>query len=254
MAKEIKVNNQFGLVGKNIEYSFSRSYFSKKFQAENIHSTSYINFDIDTIESIVDVLKTPNLKGLNVTIPYKESIIPYLDSFSEEAKTIGAVNTVCFLKDGTTQGHNTDAFGFKTALLKKWKKKEASNALILGTGGASKAIQFVLEQMKIKPLLVSRKPSVGQIEYNQIDKELMRTHQLIINTSPIGVHPNIDKAPKIPYEFVSSEHFLFDLIYNPAQTLFLKEGEKRRATTQNGLLMLEQQAEKSWEIWNQNND
>lgn len=247
-----EVNKQFGLIGKNIEYSFSRLYFTKKFRAENIDSSSYKNFDINNIVEIKTILKTPNLRGLNVTIPYKESVIPYLDNLSEEAKIIGAVNTICFLENGTTKGYNTDVFGFKTALLQNWKDHDVSKALILGTGGVSKAIQFVLKKMKIKPLLVSRKPSEGEISYSQVNQEIINTHQLIINASPIGVYPNFDKAPNIPYKFISSKHYLFDLIYNPKQTLFLKEGEKKGATTQNGLLMLEQQAEKSWEIWNQN--
>jgi len=248
MGKEIKKINRFGLVGKNIEYSFSRSYFGEKFNREGIENCSYINFDLNSIEEIKAVLKEKNLKGLNVTIPYKESIINYLDSLSEEAKTIGAVNTVRFLKDGTTQGHNTDAFGFETALLEKWNN-QSKKALVLGTGGASKAIEYVLEKMNIQPLFVSRNPSKDQISYNQIDQRIMTSHFLIINCTPIGTHPDLNKAPNIPYDLLTKDHFLFDLIYNPEKTLFLKKGMKIGCTTLNGLHMLEQQAEKSWEIW-----
>jgi shikimate dehydrogenase len=248
MGKEIKKNNRFGLVGKNIEYSFSRSYFREKFNREGIKNCSYKNFDLNSIEEIKAVLKEKNIKGLNVTIPYKESIINYLDSLSEEAKKIGAVNTIRFLEDGTTQGHNTDAFGFETALLKKWNN-QSKKALILGTGGASKAIEYVLGKMKIQPLFVSRTPSKDQIRYNQIDHRIMASYLLIINCTPIGTHPDLNKAPNIPYDLLTEDHFLFDLIYNPEKTLFLKKGIKIGCTTLNGLDMLKHQAEKSWEIW-----
>ena len=241
---------RYGLVGKDITYSFSRSYFTKKFKNEGISSCSYENFDLESIEQIKEVLKAKNLGGLNVTIPYKEAIIPYLDELSEDAKIIGAVNTIRFLPNGKTEGHNTDAYGFKAALLKQFDNY-ATRALILGTGGASKAIRYVLEQLNIQPLFISRNPKEGQINYGQIDSCVMQAHLLIINCTPLGTHPEVNKAPEIPYESISSEHFLFDLIYNPKLTLFLKKGKKRKATTQNGLFMLEQQAEKSWKIWNE---
>ena len=219
---------RYGLVGKDIAYSFSRSYFAEKFKNEGISSCSYENFDLESIELIKEVLKAKNLGGLNVTIPYKEAIIPYLDELSEDAKIIGAVNTIRFLPNGKAEGHNTDAYGFKAALAKQWGN-HAIKALILG-------------------------PKAGQIGYEQIDSDLMQAHLLIINCTPLGTHPEVNKAPAIPYESISSKHFLFDLIYNPELTLFLKEGKKRGATTQNGLFMLEQQAEKSWNIWNEATD
>ena len=249
MEKKVHNNKRYGLVGKDIAYSFSRSYFAKKFQKEDISDCTYENFDLESIEDIQTILKSENLSGLNVTIPYKEAIIPYVDQLSEDAKIIGAVNTVRILADGTTEGHNTDAYGFRAALLRQWNN-HADKALILGTGGASKAVRYVLEQMNIEPLFVSRNPQAGQISYEQIDASLIESHKLIINCTPIGTHPKIDQAPQIPYDLINSGHFLFDLIYNPEETLFLAEGKKKGATLQNGYFMLEQQAEKSWNIWN----
>jgi len=249
MEKKVHNNKRYGLVGKDIAYSFSRSYFAEKFQKEDISDCTYENFDLESIEDIQTILNSENLNGLNVTIPYKEAIIPYVDQLSEDAKIIGAVNTVRILADGATEGHNTDTYGFRAALLRQWNK-HADKALILGTGGASKAVCYVLEQMNIEPLFVSRNPQAGQISYEQIDASLMESHKLIINCTPIGTHPKIDQAPQIPYDLINSGHFLFDLIYNPEETLFLAEGKKKGATLQNGYFMLEQQAEKSWNIWN----
>ena len=250
MEKKVHNNKRYGLVGKDIAYSFSRSYFAEKFQKEGIDNCTYKNFDLESIDVIKTVLKTQNLGGLNVTIPYKEAILPYIDHLSEDAEIIGAVNTVRILADGTVEGHNTDAYGFKTALLRQWNG-HADKALILGTGGASKAVHYVLQQMNIEPLFVSRNPKEGQITYEQIDSALMQSHKLIINCTPIGTYPDIDQTPQIPYDLIDSGHFLFDLIYNPEVTLFLAEGKKKGATIQNGHFMLEQQAEKSWNIWNE---
>ena len=250
MEKKVHNNKRYGLVGKDIAYSFSRSYFAEKFQKEGIDNCTYENFDLKSIDVIKTVLKMQNLGGLNVTIPYKEAILPYIDHLSEDAKIIGAVNTVRILADGTVEGHNTDTYGFKAALLRRWND-HADKALILGTGGASKAVHYVLQQMNIEPLFVSRNPKEGQITYKQIDSALMQSHKLIINCTPIGTHPDIDQTPQIPYDLIDSGHFLFDLIYNPEVTLFLAEGKNKGATIQNGHFMLEQQAEKSWNIWNE---
>ena len=206
MEEQKQTNKRYGLVGKDIEYSFSRAYFADKFEQEGIESCSYENFDLERIEAIEAVLKSKDLSGLNVTIPYKEAIVPYIDQLSEDAKIIGAVNTVRILADGRTEGHNTDAYGFRAALLKQWDN-HADKALILGTGGASKAIRYVLKQMQIEPLFVSRKPKTGQIRYEDLDAALMQSHKLIINCTPIGTHPEIDRAPQIPYDLIESGHF-----------------------------------------------
>tara|TARA_Y100001980_G_C14540398_1_gene318100 strand:- start:1503 stop:2084 length:582 start_codon:yes stop_codon:yes gene_type:complete len=190
-----------------------------------------------------------NISGLNVTTPYKREIIPYLDKISEQSKKIQAVNTIQFGKNGKKIGHNTDIFGFERSLL-EITSKLPKNALILGTGGASSAVAFVLEKHKINYIYVSRNPSLNQINYNNLTPRFLKKHKLIINASPVGTFPRINLCPEIPYDAIDETHILFDLIYNPLETLFLNEGKKRGATISNGLKMLEYQAEKSWEIWN----
>ena len=239
----------FGLLGKNIDYSFSRSYFKNKFETQQLECT-YKNFDLETIEDF-DRLKTtePQLSGLNVTIPYKQAVIPYLDALDAEAQEIGAVNTIK-IENGKLIGYNTDHFGFENSLkphLKPYHKK----ALILGTGGASKAIAFALKKLGINFEYVSRTASiVAKHTYGTLAKKGIQEYQIIINCSPLGTFPDLNKCPAIPYQEITSEHILFDLIYNPEQTLFLKKGSEKNALTLNGLQMLRLQAEKSWDIWN----
>ncbi len=242
---------KFGLIGKNISYSFSRSYFKNKFEKENIIDCTYVNFDIDTIEAFnTSVKKTPHLKGINVTIPYKESIIPLLDKLSKKAKAIGAVNTIRITKKGKFVGYNTDCYGFSKSL-KPHLLPEHQKALILGTGGASKAIAFSLQELGIKYAFVSRNLKTGvTYSYDSLTPSVIKKHGLIINCTPLGTHPNINTAPDIPYEAITKKHLLFDLIYNPEESLFLSQGKKRGAKTVNGLRMLELQAEKAWKIWN----
>lgn len=242
---------KFGLIGKNIEYSFSRTYFKNKFETEGIRDVSYLNFDIPTINDFkASVKHTPNLKGLNVTIPYKETIIPYLDALSADAESIGAVNTIKIDNTGKYIGHNTDYFGFKRAL-QPYLKPHHKKALILGTGGASKAVAFALEEFGIHYKFVSRIASNNTtLTYNSLTDESIKDNLLIINCTPLGTHPNIEDCPNIPYLSITKEHILFDLIYNPEKTKFLSFGEKQHATIINGLKMLELQAEKAWEIWN----
>lgn len=242
---------KFGLIGKAIGYSFSRNYFKNKFKNEGITNTVYQNFDLDTISQFPeDVLKTEGLRGLNVTIPYKEQIIPYLDSLSKKAKAIGAVNTIKIKKNGTLKGYNTDCYGFKKTL-KPHLKAHHKKALILGTGGASKAIAFVLEGLGIDFQFVSRQASQkAKYSYDILTEAIVKEHTIIINCSPVGTFPDVNEAPNIVYSGVTSSHILFDLIYNPEQTLFLKHGFKKGATTINGYKMLEFQAEKAWKIWN----
>ncbi|PWH81542.1 shikimate dehydrogenase [Algibacter marinivivus] len=243
--------NKLGLLGKNISYSFSRAYFKEKFETENINHTTYDNFDIENIELFPSIIKnTKGLKGLNVTIPYKEQVIPYLDKINKKAKAIGAVNTIKITKKGNLVGYNTDCYGFKKTL-KPFIKPHHKKALILGTGGASKAIAYTLKEMGITYQYVSRTLSEGiGFSYNTLTETDVANHQIIINCTPLGTFPDIEECPNIPYVGISKKHILFDLIYNPEETKFLKHGKENQATIINGLGMLEFQAEKAWSIWN----
>jgi shikimate dehydrogenase len=249
MAKAGKKKHRYGLVGKDIAYSFSRSYFTNKFRTEILKDYEYENFDLETIEAFPLLLEShKNLCGLNVTIPYKEAIMPYLDEIEPQAAEIGAVNTIQFTSRGLI-GHNTDVYGFRESI-SAMLKPEDRHALILGTGGASKAIAFVLGQLGIEFRFVSRTPTDNQLGYKDLGKELMAEYTLIVNCTPLGTFPNIEQKPALPYPLLDKRHFLFDLIYNPTKTVFLQEGQQRGARILNGLKMLELQAEKSWKIWN----
>lgn len=242
---------KFGLLGKDISYSFSRKYFTEKFQKLGLDTYKYSNFDIPEIEEFPFLLyqREDEFRGMNVTIPYKEAVMRYLDEVDNDAQEIGAVNTIKITDDNKLVGYNTDVYGFQKSiepLIKSHHKK----ALILGTGGASKAIAYALNKMDIEYKFVSRKVAENMFLYSVLNKAIMEEYTVIINCTPIGTHPNVDEAPKIPYEFITKEHLLFDLIYNPEESKFLKEAKKRGATIKNGYEMLELQAEKSWEIWN----
>ena len=243
-------NKKFGLIGKDISYSFSKKYFTEKFAQDLYEDCSYENFDIPNIEAFPSILKNnPNLKGLNVTIPYKESIIPYLDTVSDKAFQIGAVNVIRFTKKGNLKGYNSDWFGFKKSLeplLQVHHKK----ALILGTGGAAKAAAFALDQLGITYSFVSREANPNTIDYSLINATTFDNHQIIINCTPVGTSPNTKEFPPIPYNYFSKQHIAFDLIYNPEETQFLKKAKKQGAVTKNGYEMLVFQAEKAWKIWN----
>ena len=241
--------NRYGLIGKNISYSFSKGYFTQKFLDSNLLSCSYDNFDLQNIEQFIKVIQeTKNLKGLNVTIPYKEEILPFLTELDEEAKRIGAVNTIKFSNNGL-KGYNTDVYGFKKSLVPLLKEHH-NKALILGTGGASKAVAYVFMELGIPFLFVSRVPEENQISYLALTKSILEKYTIIVNCTPLGTHPNIEVKPEIPYHFINNSHLLYDLIYNPEKTAFLKNGEKQGATIFNGLEMLQLQAEKAWDIWN----
>lgn len=239
----------FGLIGKNISYSFSKKYFTEKFSHLKLTQYEYHNFDIHTIKILPTLLNQyPNLKGLSVTIPYKEQIFPFLDEISEEATEIGAVNTVKICNKKLI-GYNTDIYGFENSL-KPLLQKHHQKALILGTGGASKAVKYVLKKLSIPFISVSRTPKeMDEISYKSLNEEIIKEYQIIVNCSPIGTFPTINEAPNIPYQFITKKHLLYDLIYNPDETLFLKNGKAKGATIKNGLEMLQLQAEKAWEIW-----
>ncbi|SHJ52598.1 shikimate dehydrogenase family protein [Aquimarina spongiae] len=237
----------YGLLGRDIGYSFSRGFFSEKFEKEHL-DCSYQNFDLKQIEDLKDVLTSSNISGLNVTIPYKEDVISYLDELDPVAKNIGAVNVIRFDNDKLI-GYNSDYYGF-TESLKPLLHSNIKKALILGTGGASKAIAYSLSQLDISYTFVSRNPDFNEMSYNQLDEDIIREFKLIVNCTPLGTHPNVDNYPNIPYEYITKDHVLFDLIYNPSETVFLKKGKEKGAQTANGLQMLIFQAQKAWEIWN----
>ncbi len=239
----------YGLIGKNISYSFSRNFFDKKFEKEQIPAT-YLNFDLAQAGEIKKILRdNPEIAGLNVTIPYKQEIIPYLDALDPIAEKIGAVNTIKIEKNGNLTGYNTDYYGFMESL-KPHLQKQHTHALILGTGGASKAVAFALSKLNIQYKYVSRTPTSGNFRYSELKKESLEQHTLIVNCTPLGTYPNISEYPPIPTNFITQEHLVFDLIYNPAVSSLLKQALQQHATVVNGQLMLELQAEKAWETWN----
>ncbi|MGJ8759742.1 MAG: shikimate dehydrogenase family protein [Polaribacter sp.] len=245
-------NKVFGLLGKDIEYSFSRGYFTEKFEKLDLQKCRYVNFDLQKIEDFTTVIKEggDSLGGINVTIPYKEEVMKYLDKLDETAKAIGAVNTIKFTKRGNLKGYNSDVVGFEKSIFPLIKKHH-KRALILGTGGASKAIAYALKKNDIKFKFVSRNPEgKKEISYQDLTEEIMEKYQIIINSSPVGTSPNTDRCPDIPYQFITEKHLLYDLIYNPEVTTFLAKGKAQGATIKNGYEMLQLQAEESWRIWN----
>jgi len=240
----------YGLVGKNIAYSFSKKYFTERFLKTNASHCAYENFDISEIQQFTEVLKNnPNLVGLNVTIPYKEAILPYLDSLSKKSAEIGAVNVIRFTKSGKLKGYNSDAYGFKKAL-EPMLQEHHKKALILGTGGASKAVAYALKELGILYTFVSREATENTIDYTRINATTFDNFQIVINCTPLGTSPNVKESPPIPYQFFTEKHIAFDLIYNPEETQFLKKAKQKGAIIQNGMAMLAFQAEKAWQIWN----
>ncbi|NEV93229.1 shikimate dehydrogenase [Psychroflexus sp. YR1-1] len=239
----------YGLIGKNIDYSFSKSYFNTKFHNEAIKA-KYINYDIENIEEIRQIVNNSiELAGLNVTIPYKEAVIPYLDEIDSQAERIGAVNTIK-IDNKKMIGYNTDVFGFTKSIFSLVAPNHDS-ALILGTGGAAKAIRHALVSMGYHINFVSRDKEKGDFTYEELNAEIIKNHQLIVNCTPLGTHPDVNQFPPIPYEFIDKTHLLYDLIYNPSITSFLAQGRENGAQIINGEQMLIAQAEKAWEIWNE---
>jgi shikimate dehydrogenase len=242
----------FGLIGQTVSHSFSKAYFDEKFFREGLRDYRYELFPLGNITEIQTLLHdTKGLTGLNVTIPYKEQVIKYLDEVDGVAKKIGAVNVIR-IKDGKLKGFNTDAEAFQETLEKWIPADRQMKALVLGTGGSSKAVQEALQNLKIDYALVSRDSRKGVITYSDLEKDssIITNSKLIINTTPLGMTPNTEAMPPIDYELLGSEHYTYDLIYNPARTLFLQKAEMRGATIKNGLEMLHVQADKSWAIWN----
>jgi shikimate dehydrogenase len=241
---------KFGLIGKNISYSFSKKHFSVKFTLGNLDGYVYDNYDLQSIQDFPKLLAdNPELKGLNVTIPYKEEIIPYLNKLSKKAAQIGAVNVIRITKNGKLKGYNSDYYGFKKALqplLQSHHKK----ALILGSGGAAKAVAFALNELGILFTFVSREEKEGMIDYDRINATTFDNYQIFINCTPLGTSPNVKEFPPIPYQYFTEKHIAFDLIYNPEETQFLKKAKKNGAVIKNGYEMLVFQAEKAWKIWN----
>ena len=239
-------NKLFGLLGKDIGYSFSRDYFSNKFTAENLQH-KYVNFDLENLSTFKSLLNRKDISGMNVTIPYKQKVIPFLDELDPVAKAIGAVNTIVF-KDDKRLGFNTDHIGFQNTLLNHLKPHH-DKALVLGTGGASKAVCYVLEQLKIQVLRVSRSEGQDRKAYHQLTAKDYKDHTLLVNCTPLGTHPNTDAYPPINFEQINNKHLLYDLIYNPEVTAFMQMGKDKGAIVLNGYQMLVEQAEASWSLW-----
>jgi shikimate dehydrogenase len=259
---------KFGLIGYPLTHSFSEKYFTEKFEKENINDYQYNLFSIEDINMLPKLLeKETALFGLNVTIPYKIEVMKYLDEIDKDAAGVGAVNCIKIETHSTVKelfsgelctlckekkflkGYNTDVYGFEESL-KPLLERHHQKALILGNGGAAKAVQYVFDKLKIPFKLVSRSPKKGMLDYKKLNKKVLNEYQIIINTSPLGTYPNIDEYPNIPYEYLTEKHLLYDLVYNPAESAFLKKGKEKGAKIKNGYQMLELQAEKSWEIWN----
>lgn len=236
----------YGLIGKNIGYSFSKKYFENKFKLEKIKNTKYINFELNNIEDLNKIFNQNN-QGYNVTIPYKEAVIPFVDALDYHAQQIGAVNTIQVHK-GRKIGFNTDWIGFKNSI-KPLLQSHHKNALILGSGGACKAVKYALNKLDVSSKIVSR--DKGDLTYSQLDEKIIKTHSVIINTTPLGTHPNIENCPLLPYHLIGPQHLVYDLIYNPTETLFLQKCKSNGAIIKNGLQMLEIQAEEAWKIWNE---
>jgi shikimate dehydrogenase len=240
--------DKYGLIGKNIGFSFSKTFFTAKFLQEK-RSDTYVNFDINTIDKLRAIVKeNSNLRGLNITIPFKESVIPLLDRIDKEAKKIGAVNTVKINRNGKLVGYNTDHYGFAKSLADFLPMREKT-ALILGTGGAAKAIAYVLDTMDFDYRYVSRTKHKTNLTYTELNNTIISRYFLIVNCTPLGTFPKTEEFPDIPYEFLTHDHVLFDLIYNPRETEFLKMGQAKGARVTNGLKMLAYQAKKAWHIW-----
>lgn len=241
---------RFGLIGKKLGHSFSAKYFAEKFEREGLRECDYSLYELPEIECVKEFMLTPDLVGFNVTIPYKQQIIPYLDDLDVQAREVGAVNCVKIERDGRRVGYNTDVDGIRLSLDKLLGEEKVGSALVLGTGGAAQAVQYVLRERGVNYKVVSREKGKADLTYDDLDQEVMSAHRLIINASPVGMYPACDNCPNIPYAMLSGSHFLFDLVYNPLTTRFMELGAEQGAATLSGIDMLYAQAESAWKIWN----
>lgn len=244
----------FGLIGFPLGHSFSKKYFTAKFEKENITDCRYETFELPDITSLPSLIaRNPDLRGLNVTIPHKEAVLPFLNELDQSAESVGAVNVIKVTDNNKLIGYNSDYYGFKSSL-ETWLPSDVRGykALVLGTGGAAKAVAAALQELNIPYQYVSRQNNGQIISYNDLSADTINDHLLIINTTPLGMAPKTETCPPLDYEAITENHFLYDLVYNPEETLFMKKGNEKGAKTKNGLEMLHLQAEKSWEIWNKN--
>ena len=243
--------HQFGLIGRTLSHSFSQTYFTQKFDSLGLTEHAYELFELASINELPALLAAhPQLVGLNVTVPYKESVSIYLDELAPSASRVGAVNVIERRPDGSLLGHNTDVVGFRESLRRFFPAGPGSRALVLGNGGAAKAVVVALNDLGIAHWTVSRDPMGWGLTYDDLTPQLIAGHQLIINATPLGTHPLTDQCPQLPYEALGAHHYLYDLVYNPSETLFLKRGQAAGAQTKNGFEMLQLQAEAAWDIWN----
>ena len=243
---------RFGLIGFPLGHSFSKKYFTEKFLLEGIDAR-YDLYELKSLDEFTELKVSENLCGLNVTIPYKQQIIPFLDEMDETAAEIGAVNVIKFIRDGNDlklKGYNSDAIGFLQSI-RPYLKPHHNKALILGTGGASLAFDYILRKLGIETIFVSRTPAEGQLSYSDLSETVLNEYPIILNASPVGTFPDVERCPDIPYQYLTSRHLLFDAVYNPAETLFLQKGKAQGTTVLNGEGMLTGQAEAAWKIWNE---
>ena len=242
---------QFGLIGRSLRHSFSQTYFTQKFYSQNLAEHRYDLFELESLRELPALLATnPDLVGLNVTIPYKETVVTYLDELASSASRVGAVNVIERLPDGRLRGHNTDVVGFRESLRRFFPTTADARALVLGTGGAAKAVVVALNELGIAHWSVTRNPLGSGLTYDDLTAQLLAAHQLIINATPVGTSPNVEECPNIPYSALTEDHHLYDLVYNPTETLFMAKGKQMGAHVKNGFEMLCLQAEAAWEIWN----
>jgi shikimate dehydrogenase len=242
---------QFGLIGRTLRHSFSQTYFTQKFYSQDLAEHRYDLFELESLRELPALLAAnPDLVGLNVTIPYKETVVTYLDELATSASRVGAVNVIERLPDGRLRGHNTDVVGFRESLRRFFPITADARALVLGAGGAAKAVVVALNELGIAHWSVTRNPLGAGLTYDDLTPPLLAAHQLIINATPLGTSPNVDECPNIPYSALSEHHYLYDLVYNPTETLFMTNGKEMGAHVKNGFEMLCLQAEAAWEIWN----